>query len=424
MEYSVNELAICVGNYRLVARCHAKLDAYPAELLEDACERYRLSEIHKIVWGISYEDLDTKVRACPEAVDGLDWYGRTPLDYAIGFGNSDHVRVLLSHGADIGRQPHFLFWTAVESGNCASTQLLLDRGLRPNALVPRLPNLDLYSLEDKLVRFSWSSFRSFRSFVYYIDSYVHCTPAMDSLLIEYGFDFNTGVSHGLTALMACCRWDQWDGSCGRIERIKHLLENGVDPEIKDQYGRTAIHHALYNDNVGAFELLTEYGARLDARTPQGETVLHMAVQQTRRVAIVHALFKAGIMQLDLDAPRHDGRIAFNVLRCRAAETESSYWNRLPRTKVDESYLGLHVQIIRAFESLFQQIQEHQGVTLEDRYPPLPIAALGEATGAESVEDTFSASSVHGTYEVSDKDDVSANHDSNEPNCAPPGAWPE
>ena len=423
MEYSVDELAICVGNYRRVARCHAKLDAYPAELLEDACEDHGLSEIHKIVWGISYEDLDTKVRACPKAVDGLDIYGRTPLDYAVGFGNSDHVKVLLSHGADIGRQPHYLFWTAVESGNCASTQLLLDRGLRPNDLVPRLPALDLYSPEDKLDRFSWSSFRSFRSFVYYIDSY-HNTPAMDRLLIDYGFDFNTEVSHGLTALMACCRWDSLDSSHSRLKRIESLLEYGVDPEIKDQYGRTAIHHALCNENVGAFELLTEYGARLDARTYQGETVLHMAVQRTRRVAIVHALFKAAIMRLDLDAPRHDGRIAFNVLRCRAAKTESSFWNRLPRTKVDESHIELHVEIIRAFESLFQQIQEHQGVPIRDRYPPLLIAALGEVIAAEPAEYTYSVSSNHGILEVSDEDGVSANHDSNEPMCAPPGAWPE
>lgn len=424
MEYSVDELARCVGNYRLVARSHAKLNAYPADLLEDACEKYGLSEIHKIVWGISYEDLDTKVRACPKAVDGLDIYSRTPLDYAIGFGNSDHVRVLLGHGANIGRRPEYLFWTAVDSGNCTSTQLLLDRGLRPNDLVPRLPTLNLCSPEDKLDRFSWSTFRSFRSFVYSLDSYEHYTPAMDRLLINYGFDFNTGVSHGLTALMACCRWDDWDGSRGRIKRMKSLLEYGVDPEIKDQYGRTAIHHALYNDNLCAFVLLTEYGARLDARTSKGETVLHMAVQRVRKVDIVHALSKPGVMQLDLDAPGHDGKTAFNVLRHRAAKPEGSSWDVSPMPTIYKSFIERHVQIIRAFESLFQQIQEHQGISLEERYPPLTVAVLGEVTAAESAEDTHSASSGHGIYEGSDEVDSPANHNSNEPICVPPGAWPE
>ena len=398
------------------------------------CEKRGFSEVHKIVWGISFEDLDTNIQACPEAVNGLDIYGYMPLDYAVQFGNSDHVRVLLSHGADIGRRPHRLFWTAVESGNCASTQLLLDQGLRPNDLVPRPSKFDPYSPADKLNGYTQSKLRSFGS---YIDPYEHCTPAMDRLLIDYGFDFNTRFTDGLTTLMACCRGDI---SPNRINRMKFLLEHGIAPEITDSYGQTAIHHALHNDNLRAFELLTEYGARLNARTSNGENVLHMAAERTSVVAMVHALSKAGIMQLDLDARRYGGETAFDVLRRRAAETEGFYWKFPPRTTEHGSHIEVHVQIIRAFESLFQEIQEHQGVPLEDRYPPLPIAVLGELTAAESAEDTYSFSSEHAIYEsdedsyptwsddasygTSDEDDIPANPDSTEPICAPPGAWPE
>ena len=406
MEYPVGGFAITDAYYR--THLVEKLEAFPAEVLEDAFARNQVSEIHKIVWGISNDDLDRKVRACPEAVDGPDHNGLTPLDYAIKFGNSDHIRVLLSHGADIGRRPHYLFCTAVKSGNCASIQFLLDGGLRPNDL--------LFDTQEEDV-----SVFSFGCLPFWNKYCVDCKPEVDRLLIDHGFNFNIRGYDGVTALMACCNNDS---SHHRTKRMKSLLERGVDPEITDKYGQTAIHHALRNDNLRAFELLTVYGARLDARTSKGETVLHMAVERTRGVAMVHALSKAGIMQLDLDARRNDGKIAFNVLRRRAAETESNYWKFPIRTTEDESHIEVHVQIIRAFESLFQQIQKHQGVPLEDRYPALPIAALGDEIAAELVEDTYPASSGHAIHAASDEDDIPGNPDPTEPICTPPGAWPK
>ena len=420
MESCFNKITFSRPNYAWRARSRADVNLFPAEPLQDVCEKRGFSEVHKIVWGISFEDLYTKIQACPEAVDGLDIHGYTPLDYAIAFGNMDHVRLLLSHGTNIGRRLHRLFWTAVESGNCASTQLLLDQGLKPNDLAPRPPKSDLHSPEDKLDRFS---FWSFQTFEHYIDSYERCTPAMDRLLVDYGFDFNTRIPFGLTALMACCRCD----SAGHgIKRMKYLLEHGIDPEVTDDYGRQAIHHALRNDDVRAFELLTEYGASLDARTSKGKSILHIAVRWTRRVAIVHALSKAGIMQLDLNARQDNGETAFGILKRRAEGYYwgAHYWEAPSLTTSEKFHLEVHIPIIRAFEALFQEIQEHQGVPLEDRYPALHIAALGKVIAAEQFGDTYSGSSEHGIYEVSGEDDHPTNHNSNEPTCAPPGAWPE
>ena len=407
MEYYIDRIAL--NDLRYPWR--PQIDAFPAELLDDLCEKKGFSEIHKIVLGFSYKDLDTEVGICPEALDGVDWYGYTPLYYAIQFGNSDHVRVLVSHGVDI---PHYLFWTAVESGNCASTQLLLGRGLRPNDLVPRTLTLDLYWPEYKLDGFSWLSLPLLER---YINSYGRCISEMDRLLIDYGFDFSAGVTQGITALMACCRWKS---ARGGIKRMKCLLEHGIDPEIKDHYGQTAIHHALRNNNVPAFETLIKHGACLDARTSKGETALHIAVRWTGKVAMVHALSKAGIMQLGLDVQQCDGKTAFDVLKRRA---EGYYWGNHSRTSREKYHLKVHIPIIRAFEALFQEIQEHQGVPLEDRYPALHIAALGKVIAAEQFGDTYSGSSEQGIYEVSE-DDHPTNHNSNEPTCAPPGAWPE
>ena len=395
------------SHYRWRAKPLAQIDAFPAEVLKDACENTGFSEIHKIVWGISYSDLDAKIRDCPEALDGLDSYGYTPLDYAIRFGKSNHVRILLSHGADIKRRPRSLFWTVIRTGDCVSIRLLLDRGIMPNDLVR-------YAREDRYACFPFMV----ESPQTWNEHFVDWKPAVHRLLIDYGFDLNLGGYNGITDLMACCRRRS---SLKVTKRIEMLLEHGVDLEVTDNDGQTAIHHALRNDNLPAFEMLIKYGARLDARTAEGETILHMAVKWIDEVAMVHALSKAGTMRLDLDAPRHDGKIAFQILRCRAAGAGGWYTKFPPR---DSSYVEVHIRVIRAFETLFQEIQEHQGVPLEDRYPALPIAPLLEPKAAEPVEDTYPDSSSHRVHQAADGDDISTNQDSTEPTCAPPGAWPE
>ena len=394
-------------HYRWRAKPLAQIDAFPADVLEDACENKGFSEIHKIVWGISHNDLDTKLRDCPEALDELDSYGYTPLDYAIRFGKSNHVRDLLSHGADIRRQPRYLFWTVIRTGDCASIRLLLDRGIGPNDLVR-------YAWEDRYACFPFMV----ESPQNWNEHYVDWKPGVGRLLMDYGYDLNIGWYNGITDLMACCRRRS---SPTVTQRIKTLLEHGVDTEVTDNDGLTAIHHALRNDNLPAFEMLIKHGARLDPRTAEGETILHMAVKWIDEVAMIHALSKPGIMQLDLDAPRHDGKTAFHILRCRAAGAGGWYTKFPPR---DRFHIELHSRIIRAFESLFRHIQEHQGVPLENRYPALLIAALGEQRSAELVEDLYPASSSHAVHEATDGDDIPTNQDSTEPVCAPPGAWPE
>ena len=417
MEYSIDKVVITDPYYRLRAKSLARIHAFPAELLEDACEKKGFSEIHKIVWGISYEDLDTKVRACPEALDRQDSYGYTPLDYAVRFGKRNHVRVLLSHGADVGSRPHSLLLIALEFGEYASIRLLVDRGLRLNEL--RLyaqddeDNDGACLSDDSPVRYSrrWNGYCNSASYV------------MDNYLTDYAFDFKIGAPDGITVLMSLCRRPS---SPKVAKQMTALLKHGVDLEVTDDYGQTAIHHTLYSDNLLALEMLIEYGVRLGARTSKGETVLHMAARMTERVAMVRALSNAGIMQLDLNAPLcYRGDTAFDVLKRRAAETKPFCWDwDFPQSPENKVHAENQIQVIRALETLFQEIQEHQGVPLKDRYPALHIAAPGEPRTAEPVDDACPASSDHAVHGATDVNDIPANRDSIKSICAPPGAWPE
>jgi hypothetical protein len=73
------------------------------------------------------------------------------------------------------------------------------------------------------------------------------------LLIKKGADVNAVGSLDLTALHKAAA--AWDGDLARI-----LLENGANPGLKDEQGKTPLDHAKERDNQEVAELLKKHGA--------------------------------------------------------------------------------------------------------------------------------------------------------------------
>jgi cytohesin len=65
-------------------------------------------------------------------------------------------------------------------------------------------------------------------------------------------------------------------SAGDAERVRELLEKGVDPNVRDQYGNTPLHWAASKGHVDVVELLLEHGADPNAKNERGWTPLHVA----------------------------------------------------------------------------------------------------------------------------------------------------
>lgn len=97
---------------------------------------------------------------------------------------------------------------------------------------------------------------------------------------------------------------------GKIREVEKLLSAGVDVNIKDSDGRTALHHVVRGGAVfrrpkirnHIIHLLKQHGADLDAKTNGGDTALHFAVMFGRRAEAAMLIAEGA----DVDADNSDG----------------------------------------------------------------------------------------------------------------------
>ena len=62
-------------------------------------------------------------------------------------------------------------------------------------------------------------------------------------------------------------------------RVRELLAQGANPNVRDEDMRTPLHQAVLGNSVGLVGLLIEAGADLNAKDEQGFTPLHFAAQE-------------------------------------------------------------------------------------------------------------------------------------------------
>jgi ankyrin repeat protein len=60
-----------------------------------------------------------------------------------------------------------------------------------------------------------------------------------------------------------------------IEKVKQLLDSGIDPEIKDRYNRTPLMVACTNHDIGIIELLLERKVNIHVVDEDGMGILDL-----------------------------------------------------------------------------------------------------------------------------------------------------
>ncbi len=79
---------------------------------------------------------------------------------------------------------------------------------------------------------------------------------------------------------------------GDINKVRELLKKGVNPDERDSFGGTALHAAMFQENMEIVRLLIEYKFDVNAVGPKnGYTPLHDAVWADNLEAIKLLLAK-------------------------------------------------------------------------------------------------------------------------------------
>jgi ankyrin repeat protein len=242
-----------------------------------------------------------------------DGGGLTPLVFAARQGDVESIRILLDAGADVNGTTQY-GWTplltATQNKHYGAADLLLARGANPNIAnkggwTPlylaadnrnieggdypvRKPDLDHLVFIRKLLEKganpnarvidSTETRTIFTMQWLYEDGATAFLRAAQSgdvklmkLLLDYGADPLIATKNGDTALMVAAGigWVEgvtfeWSAK-ENLEAVQLCLELGIDVNIADGDGRTALHGAAHKGRNEVVQALVDHGARLDAR---------------------------------------------------------------------------------------------------------------------------------------------------------------
>ena len=259
--------------------------------------------------------------------------GMTALLYAARDGQMSAAHALVEGGADVNKvsegEEESPLVMAITNGHLELAKYLLDHGANPNlagiaGLAPLYATIDVQwaphawfpqpsteqekvtyldlmkamiakgaNVDAKLGKKIW--FRSFTHDVTWIDpagatAFWRAAQAWDQpamhLLIEAGANPKVVSTAGDTPLMAASGigWGAnftVNAPYPALDAVKYCAELGIDVNVADARGYTALHGAAYLGNNEMVNFLVSKGAKVDAKSKAGDTVADMANGPTR-----------------------------------------------------------------------------------------------------------------------------------------------
>lgn len=198
-------------------------------------------------------------------IDLKNRQGETALMVAAGKGRTSAVRFLLDKGSDVTRKDDSGYTTirrAVSNGHSAVVRLLLARGVNPNETDDDgLCLLHIATSDTPKQRFP--------------------RPGSEELQVLYALANHPGIERelrddeGATALhRAAGMWNPW--------MMAILVDSGADIEARDAQGLTPLHYCVYGPRripptpLAALQYLVSKGANINAESIYGENVRMLA----------------------------------------------------------------------------------------------------------------------------------------------------
>ena len=90
---------------------------------------------------------------------------------------------------------------------------------------------------------------------------------------------------------------------GNVQRMKRLVESGVDVNEKDDNNTTVLHYAARSGSLEMVKYLVEHGAMVTTEHKQGQsTVLYSACDKGNDLVVEYLLQHGAIQDIDDDEP--------------------------------------------------------------------------------------------------------------------------
>lgn len=163
-------------------------------------------------------------------------------------------------------------------------------------------------------------------------------------LINEGIDVNFRSKSGTTNLI-------FAAFCGYLDVVQLLLDNGADPNLQNNEGNTALMRAAYRGHIEIVRLLLEKGADPNLQNNDGNTALMNAIDKGH-TEIVKLLLENGA-QFNLSIVGVKSEIAQLLKRyMKAQKSEEDIFNqllKLAEDKKDEKYKKIVTEIIEEYK---------------------------------------------------------------------------